>query len=73
MLDARLNGALLDYFRMVSRPSGKATHPDWTVGRKKRVTADLPTGSHLLELRLLAPEGATCLVRVRQIESSGEE
>jgi choline kinase len=73
VLDARLDGALLDYFRLVSRPSGKATHSEWTVGRKKRVTAELPAGSHVLGLRLLAPEGATCLVRVRQIESFGEE
>jgi choline kinase len=73
VLEATLDDRLLDYYRIVTRPSGKATHPRWIVGRKKRVTEELGDGTHLLRLRLLAPDGATCLVRVRQLEAPGDE
>jgi hypothetical protein len=73
VLEATLDGELLDFYRIVTRPSGKATHPEWTVSRKKRVTIDLPEGSHLLRVRLVAPEDVPCLVRIRQLESESEE
>ena len=73
VLEAMLDGRLLDYYRIVTLPSGKATHPDWIVGRKKRVTAELPQGPHELRVRLIAPADATCLVRLRQLEATSEE
>ena len=73
VLEVLLDGERVDWFMLTTRPSGKATHPDWIVGRKKRITLDVPEGGHRLQVRLVAPRGALCLVRIRQHVADTEE
>ena len=58
-----------DYETLTTRPSGQATHERWQVSHKERITLEVPPGTHLLQVRMLAPEGADCLIRIRQPES----
>ena len=54
------------WFKLNPRPSGKATHPLWAISHKKRVTIEVPEGTHELRIRKIAPRETSCLVRVRQ-------
>jgi choline kinase len=73
VLEIGIDGERLDWFKLVTRPSGKAKHPNWVIGHKKRFTIEIPDDARRLEARLIAPEGATCLFRVRQIVTDAEE
>ena len=66
VLEVLLDDELRDWYKLVTRPSGRATHPMWEISHKKRVTIDIPGGRHTLGVRLVAPRDTDCLVRVRQ-------
>ena len=68
-----LDGELLEWHVEMTRPSKKATHKRWTVSHRKRVTIDLPEGVHALHVRLVAPAGARCLIRARQLADAVED
>ncbi len=73
VLEVKIGDELLDWFQHKTRPSGKAEHPRWMVSHKKRIRLDIPAGAQRLKVRLVAPRGAQCLVRVRQYEDESDE
>ena len=68
ILETVLDDEPADYHKHTTRPSGKATHGQWLVSHKERITLQIPAGNHTLQVRLLAPSKADCLVRIRQVE-----
>ena len=66
VLELLLDGERVDWYKLTTRLSGKATHPNWSISHKKRITIDVPEGRHELRVRLVAPIDASCLVRMRQ-------
>ena len=50
-----------------------ARHPDWVVGKRKRVTLDLEEGVHEVGVRLVAPVSSTCLLRIRSLDAVIED
>lgn len=68
VLELRLDGQRVDWFKQSTRLSGKAFHPRWAISHKKRISTEVPEGAHELQVRLIAPREAICLVRVRQPE-----
>lgn len=73
VLEVALDGERVDWYKLNARPSGKATHPTWTISSKKRITLDVPEGRHDLRVRVVAPANAECLVRVRHIVDEATE
>jgi len=65
VIEASLDGERLDWFKEETQPSGTWTDERWIIGKRKRVTIDLPDGVHQLEVRLVAPTDAKCLLRAR--------
>jgi choline kinase len=72
VLEVLLNGERHDWYKLTTRPSGRATHPTWAISHKKRITLELPDGRHRLGVRLVAPTETDCLVRVRQPDVDAE-
>ena len=72
ILELSFDGERLDWYKLTTRPSAKATHPQWVVGHKKRFMIDLDRPGPL-ELRLVAPHASPCLVRFRQAVEDSEE
>ena len=68
ILDIHLDDMRLDYFKETTSPSGSWTHESWRIGKKRRITLQIPQGEHRLHIGLLAPPGGRCLLRVRQEE-----
>ena len=73
VLEVLIDGEANDWHKLVTRPSGRATHPTLTISHKKRVTIEIPEGRHSLGVRLVAPRDTDCLVRVRQPDVDTEE
>ena len=73
VLELLLDGERVDWYKLTTRLSGKATHPNWSIGHKKRITIDVPEGRHELGVNLVAPAEASCLVRVRQPAVDSED
>lgn len=73
VVEVLLDGERLDWFKLVTRPSGKAKHPEWVVGHKKRFKVDIPEDVESLQVRLIAPRDAQCLVRVRRLLPDAED
>ena len=65
VVELALDGERIDWFKLNTRPSGKATHEAWTVGRKKRFKLEVDRPGRL-GIRVVAPEGARSLVRFRR-------
>jgi len=70
VLEVQLDGERVDWYKLTTRPSGKATHPDWPIGRKKRVSVEIPEGRHTISVSLVAPTDTACLVRFRQLDDT---
>jgi len=72
VLGLSIDGGLLDWYKLSTRSSRKATHSQWVVGHKRRVSVDIERPGRL-ELRLVAPAGSWCLVRFRRAVVDSEE
>ena len=73
VLEVTFGGERLDWYRFDTRPSGTVTHSEWVVGKRTRVTFELPEGVHDVGLRLVAPRDGRLLARVRVLESQAED
>jgi hypothetical protein len=73
VLEVSLDGERLDWFKLTTRPSGRATHPTHAISHKERLTLDLPGERHELEVRMIAPRDADCFIRVRQPDIDTED
>ncbi len=69
VIEVNLDGECLDWFKFNTRPSKTATHSDWRLGRRKRITIDLPEGAHEIQVGLVAPTTSRCLIRIRHLEA----
>jgi len=69
VIEVQVNGARQGWFLESSRPSRSRTHPDWIVGKRKRASLQLEEGLHEVEVRLVAPADAECLIRLLRSES----
>ncbi len=72
VLELSLDGERLDWFKLTTRPSRKATHEEWIVGHKKRLKIDIDRPGRL-ELRVVAPPDVPCLVRFRRAIADGDD
>ena len=74
VLEVRLDGKVLDWFKADAAPSGTWKLPGRTLCKRERAVFELADGSHELEIRLVAPEAVEgCLIRLRQRETLAEE
>lgn len=73
VLELRLDGRRLDWFKHHTEGSGTWDHPTWNVGRRERTEIELPEGTHSLETRLVASDSGVVLLRIRQSSGSDNE
>lgn len=73
VLEVQIEELPTAYYSFTTRPSGKATHPEWLISHKERVVIDIPDHGRQLSIRLLAPEETDCLLRVRQPDLTGDD
>ena len=63
----RLDGEDREWNALSTWPSKKAAYLGKAVGHKKKLKVQVSEGDHKLSVRLVAPSGVDCLVRVRQL------
>ena len=52
VLELVLDGDRLDWHKDSARASRTWTHPEWTLGKRRRITLEVPEGEHALSIRL---------------------
>ncbi len=65
VLEVRIDGNRIDWYKETAVPSNSWRHPDWTVGKRRQTSLDIGPGPHEVQVRLVASDGAECLLRVR--------
>ncbi len=70
VLETGLGDLPASYHKLTTRLSGKARHEEWLISHKERFSLKVPAGERILQVRILAPAAADCLIRVRQPESA---
>ncbi len=71
-VEAAIDGAPIDRRSVRPSPPPRMSQRERTAGDGSCETTDLPAGPHLLRLRVVSPPEASCLVRVRRLESDAE-
>ncbi len=66
VLELVLDGDRLDWHKDSARASRTWTHPEWTLGKRRRIAFEVPEGEHALSIRLVAADSDRILLRVRQ-------
>lgn len=73
VLEVKLDGELVDWFKRNDQSSTTWKHADWQVGRRRRIILDIPAGAHQIEASLVAAVSGRCLVRLRQSASPDDD
>ena len=73
VLEVNVDGRRVGWFAAAPRPSDSRKHPAWVIGDRERVELELEAGLHELEVRLVAPVAARCLIRVRRLQETSED
>jgi choline kinase len=71
LLCVEIDDVLVDWFKETGKPSQTWTHPEWTVGKLRSLSLDIPTGSHSIRVTFISTARApACALRLKQPEPS---
>lgn len=73
VLETTLNGKIVKWSLLETRPSHSAAYRGWVLGKRDRVTLNLPPGPQLVAVRLVAADAKRCLIRIRKDEEDPPE
>ena len=72
VLEIKLDGKRLDWFKQVEERSRTWQHPEWIIAKRGCIQLDIPHGSHALEVRLVASDTGRCLIRIGQTSAEND-
>ncbi len=73
VLEVRIDGSRVDWFKLMSRPSRTARHEGNVVGKTRTITLEVPKGAREIAVTLVASDSGKCLIRIAGIEGDEDE
>lgn len=66
VIEVEVDGEQKEWYAMSGGVSQAWEHPNWVVGKRGRISVDIPPGAHEIRVRLVATDNGPCAVRIRQ-------